>query len=309
LAEPTPGIKALLTQAETIPDYVDDDLIDNGSRPHFVPPQFVHHISLSAGALVRVYSTPAIASVLAATGKLFDMVSRRLGETGKWVNTAMIPGSMRIGGPGYVATMQIRMLHAQVRRYARERGYAGVPISQLDLARTWLDFTVTSYRAEERIGYAKTAADLESLYRYWWYLAHVLGIDARLVEGISDNESALRADKMFQAVTGPANPESGALAQASLKNVATGLHNALSIPQGLATQAMYALTRRFHGEAFGDSLGLPKAWAVRPVLALAIAVARFKHRKVVRDPEARRRAEDEGIAVARALSQVDQGAR
>ena len=121
LVDPPDSVVALLTDAEQLPDYADDYLLDSGSAPFYTMPPAVHLISLSAGALIRVYESPSIAAVLATTGRLVDGADRRIRETGKWVATAMLPGSLRAGRPGYVATLQVRMLHANMRRFVQPR--------------------------------------------------------------------------------------------------------------------------------------------------------------------------------------------
>jgi hypothetical protein len=309
LENPPPAVAALLRQAETVPDYVDDTLLDTGSLPYFSSPPPVHAISLSAGALIRVYESPSIAKVLAITGKLVDGAARRLQETGKWSNTAMIPGSLRVGGVGYVGTLQVRMLHAQMRRLARTRGYDevafGAPINQVDLARTWMDFTLTAYRAEEISGFGLTSTELASLYRYWWYIAHLLGLDARLVEGITTNGGAKRVDDMLQAVTGPPIPESSELAFATLRSIAEVLHEIMSIPEGMGLQALYALTHRFHGHGLADELGIPRAAVADALLTPAIHAIRGKRAKLRHNPQAWRKEQDKGIAAARELVERD----
>ncbi|MFI9552812.1 oxygenase MpaB family protein [Nonomuraea endophytica] len=306
LTDPPPGVAALLTQSESLPDYVDDELLDRGSLPYFAAPPPAHAISLSAGALVRTYESPSIAQVLAMTGRLVEGAPRRLQETALWVNTVMLPGSLRRGQPGYVATLQVRMLHAHMRRLARTRGYdeaaLGVPINQVDLARTWMDFTLTPYRAEERMGWALNTAEAASLYRYWWYVAHLLGIDARLVEGIRDHTSAQRVDDLLQAVTGPPIPESGQLAMATLRTIAGELHQLARIPPRAGLPALFALTRRFHGNARADELNLPAAPILDAVLAPLILANRLNRARRRRNPAAWRRRQEGNIAAARALT-------
>jgi hypothetical protein len=197
---------------------------------------------------------------------------------------------MRRGAPGYVQTLQVRMLHAQMRRLVRTRGYdeaaLGAPINQVDLARTWMDFTVTSYRAEGLMGFDLNSAEQHSLYRYWWYVGHVLGIDPRLIEGIADNEQAKRVDDLLETVTGPLIPESGVLAKLTIEAIADVLHQALSVPAHLGLHAMYALTRRFHGDVLCDELGLPAAGPADAVLGAAIRVVRTRRAKLRQDPAA-----------------------
>ncbi|MFI9388049.1 oxygenase MpaB family protein [Kutzneria sp. NPDC052558] len=300
---PPPAVAALLRQTETAPSYVDDELLDEAPLPYHNAPAPVHIISLTAGALVRTYQSPSIATVLAMTGRLIDGVPRRLQDTGRWTTTAMLPGSLRPGGVGYVATLQVRMMHAHMRRLARTRGYDepayGAPINQVDLIRTWMDFTLISYRAEDIMGFALTSAELTSLYRYWWHLGHLLGIDGRLIEGITDNEGAQRVDDLMQAVTGPPIVETSTLAKASIETIADTLNEFVRIPTGLAGQALYALARRFHGHAALDELGLPRGAAADALLTPAFHAIRTRQAKLRRDPAAWAKAQQANIDAAR----------
>jgi hypothetical protein len=295
---------ALLTETERLPDYADAELLDHGSAPFFTMPPAVHLISLSAGALIRVYESPSIAAVLTTTGRLIDGADRRIRETGKWVATAMLPGSLRVGQPGYVATLQVRMLHANMRRFVRTRGFDekahGAPINQVDLARTWMDFTVTSLRAEESMGFGLTTSETATLYRYWWLLGHLLGIDARLIEGIFSNEQARRVDELLQAVTGPLIPESATLAVATLGSITGELHDALKLPESIGSKALSALARRFHGDAIADELQIEPSGAADAVLSRAISVIRSHRLKERKDAGQWQQNQEKYLAESRA---------
>lgn len=288
LTDPPPAIEAFLRHCETFPDFADDTLIDSGSLPFYSMPPPVHMVSLSAGALIRVYESPSISEVLATTGRLIEGADRRIRETGKWVSTAMLPGGLRPGRPGYVATLQVRMLHAQMRRLARSRGFDearhGVPINQVDLARTWMDFTYTSMRAEEIMGFSLTSRETHSLYAYWWLLAHLLGVDARLVYGISTNEQAARVDTLFQYVTGPLVDDSVALASATLNSIADLLHTAMRLPEPLGARGLASLARMFHGDATADELGIARSRAADTVISAAIDRVRSHRSSLRADP-------------------------
>jgi hypothetical protein len=251
LDDPPPALAALLTQTESRPPYATDELIDDYSRPFFTSPGPVHMVSLSAGSLVRAYESPSIARVLSLTGRLVEGAPRRIQETGKWLLTVMLPGSLRPGQAGYQATIQVRMVHAHMRKLAYERGYDatvwGVPINQVDLGRTWMDFTLTSYTAEQEFGFALTGLETESLYRYWWYIGHLLGVDPRLVAGITNHEAAKRVADLFQTVTGSVSEESAVLADATLGSTTASLHQIMHVPTGLARPVVNAIARRIHG--------------------------------------------------------------
>jgi hypothetical protein len=304
LVDPPDSVVALLTDTERLPDYANGDLLDHGSAPFHTMPPAVHLVSLSAGALIRVYESPSIAAVLATTGRLVDGADRRIRETGKWVATAMLPGSLRVGRPGYVATLQVRLLHANMRRLVRSRGFDesayGTPINQVDLARTWMDFTVTSLRAEESMGFGLTTSETATLYRCWWLLGHLLGIDARLIEGISSNEQARRVDELLQAVTGPLIPESAMLAAATLDSITGELHDALKVPESIGSRVLRALARRFHGDAIADELEIESSGVADAVLSGAISVIRSRRSKERRDPERWQRNQAKHLAESRA---------
>ncbi|MDT5259777.1 MAG: hypothetical protein QOD10_4857 [Mycobacterium sp.] len=288
LDAPPPAVAALLASTENLPDYADDDVLDNASMPFFTMPNPVHLVSLSAGALIRVYESPSISKVLATTGRLVEGADRRIRETGKWVATVMLPGGLRPGGPGYVATLQVRMLHAHMRRFARAHGFDegayGAPINQVDLARTWMDFTVTTLNAEQAMGFGLTSAETATLYRYWWVVAHVLGIDPNLVEGIQTNEQAARADELYQAVTGPLIAESVTLAKATLDSITDMLTEALSVPDALGNKGLHSVARRFHGTAVADELQIGEDKVADAAIAAAINGIRARRLKLRRNP-------------------------
>jgi hypothetical protein len=304
LTDPPDSVVALLTDAERLPDYAVDEVLDHGSAPFYTMPPAVHLVSLSAGALIRVYESPSIAAVLATTGRLIDGAERRIRETGQWVATAMLPGSLRVGQPGYVATLQVRMLHANMRRFVRTRGFDerayGTPINQVDLARTWMDFTVTSLQAEQSMGFGLTTSETATLYRCWWLLGHLLGIDARLIEGISTNEQARRVDELLQAVTGPLIAESATLAAATLRSITGELHDALNLPQPVGARGLSALARLFHGDAIADELQIESSRAADAVISRAISANRSHRLRARRDAEQWQRNQQKYLAESRA---------
>jgi hypothetical protein len=304
LTDPPDSVVALLTDTERLPDYADGELLDHGSAAFYTMPPAVHLVSLSAGALIRVYESPSIAAVLASTGRLIDGAERRIRETGKWAATAMLPGSLRVGQPGYIATLQVRMLHANMRRFVRTRGFDerayGTPINQVDLARTWMDFTVTSLQAEESMGFGLTTSETATLYRCWWLLGHLLGIDARLIEGISSNEQANRVDELLQAVTGPLIAESATLAAATLRSITGELHDALKLPEPVGAKGLTALARRFHGDAIADELQIESSRAAEAVISRAISLSRSHRLKARRDAEQWQRDQQKHLAESRA---------
>jgi hypothetical protein len=102
-------------------------------------------------------------------------------------------------------------------------------------------------------------------------------------------------------VTGPLIPESGVLAKATIEAVVDVLHEVLSIPPHLGVRAMYALTRKFHGNSLCDELRLPSAGPADGVLSAAIRVVQARRAKLRQNPDAWRRDQLKQIAEARAV--------
>ena len=234
IVDPDPALAALLEDIEQAAADLEDDLFENGASAFHTMPPAVHMISLSVGSLTRVYESPSIAAVLSGTGRLIDGADARLRETALWLAEVMLPGALRRGAPGYIATAGVRMLHAKVRHYTAKTDYDaarfGTPINQVDLGRVWMDFTLTSWRAEAKLGYTLTRNELDRMYRLWAYIGHLLGIDPRLIAGIRTHAAARRVDAMFDALTGLPTAQSSTLAKATIESVAMQLQDNIRLP-------------------------------------------------------------------------------
>src|SRR5260370_1564836 len=170
-------------------------------------------------ALVHTYTSTAIARLLTQTGRLTTMAPRRLAETGMWAGQATMPGGLLRGAPGYQATVQVRLLHARMRSNAVKHGWDtgewGVPISQVDVARTWLDFTLTPSQALAALGIELTQAEQNSLYQYWHYIAYLLGLgDNSFYRDVTDHDSAKELRHLLDLTIGPPDENSLALTAA-----------------------------------------------------------------------------------------------
>ncbi|HTA38164.1 MAG TPA: oxygenase MpaB family protein, partial [Candidatus Acidoferrales bacterium] len=191
LVNPPPAVDALLQQTETLPAWVEPDILHRGSTAYLTIDPLWNDIALSIGSLIHIYAAPGIARVLAATKDLttLEIAGHRLAETAVWVYGTMLPDGLARGARGYVGTIQVRLLHARVRNAALRHGWDtagwGTPINQVDLARTWLDFTLTPYRTLTAFGFDFTDGELRDAYHLWQYLAYLLGIDPEIYRNVA----------------------------------------------------------------------------------------------------------------------------
>ncbi|MFI6938693.1 oxygenase MpaB family protein [Streptomyces sp. NPDC050418] len=276
LDSPPPAVAALLADAESVTSPYD---IDRGAYVALTVPPFAHNIALGQGALINTYTAPAIATVLTATGRLTTMAGRRLDETGKWLLQAMLPGGLERGADGYTATVMVRVLHARMRAAALERGWDeeawGTPIGQADLVRTWLDFTLTSYRALAVMGYDFTDDELTDVYRRWQHQGRLLGIDPALLDGLTGHEEAAKLADLIALTDEPATADTLALVRALQDAAVEQLAPFFGGPD-LTASLIRAFARLIQGDERADTLAVPPSelTPLLPVLTLGAAESR-----------------------------------
>src|SRR5260370_32031583 len=111
----------------------------------------------------------------------------------------------------------------------------GVPISQVDVASTWLDFTLTRTQALAALGIERTKAEQNSLYQYWHYIAYLLGLeDNSFYRDVTDHDSAQELRRLLDLTIGPPDENSRALTAAMVSAQADLLASA---PQPLMPRA------------------------------------------------------------------------
>src|SRR5712692_6817605 len=155
----------------------------------------------------------------------------RSSPPGMWARQVLMPGGLLRGAPGYQATVQVRLLHARMRSSALKHGWDaaewGVPISQVDVARTWLDFTLTPFRALTALGIELTQVEQNSLYQYWHYIAYLLGLeDDSFYRDVTDHDSAQELRHLLDLTIGPPDENSRALTAAMVGALANLLASA-----------------------------------------------------------------------------------
>jgi hypothetical protein len=278
LTERPPAITALLRQLEAMPAWVDPDMLGRGEVVALSVSPFWYLLCAIPSALVHTYASPAIARLLTQTGRLTTIAPRRLAETGMWAAQATMPGGLLRGGPGYQATVQVRLLHARMRSSALKHGWDaaewGVPISQVDVARTWLDFTLTPSQAMAVLGIELTQAEQNSLYQYWHYIAYLLGLDDNsFYRDVTAHDSARELRELFDLTIGLPDENSRALTAAMVDAQADLL---VSAPQPLMPRAefsdlIHGILRRSFGDDRADQLGIPVSSAAPFLVMIALA--------------------------------------
>ncbi|MFJ9627356.1 oxygenase MpaB family protein [Streptomyces sp. NPDC101175] len=256
------AVAALLRQVETPPAAVNPLLPHRGDVVSLsVPPLWFGLCSLTS-ALTHIYSSPALARQLPRAGHPASVSMSRLAETGIWARQAIRPGGLLHGGPGYVATVHLRLRHARLRARSLkdwDAGAPGLPVGQLDMARTWLGFTSVAFGALASVGIDTTPDEERSLYQYWSYVAHLLGLDERLWRNVTDHAGARRLRNLIDAVSGAPAEHSKALTTTMIDAQARAMAAAPGavLSEEQFRTLVHSVLRRTFGENTADRMGIP----------------------------------------------------
>jgi ER-bound oxygenase mpaB/B'/Rubber oxygenase, catalytic domain len=267
-----------------VPSWVDWERVDRGSKAVLAVGFIWMQLLLGPASLVNTYRPPGLARVLTSTERLVKVAPRRIQETGAWLTAATHPGHLRVGEPGWIATAQVRLLHARVRAQLLNDGWEvdewGVPINQADLARTLLDFTVTPMVALERLGVGFTTQERDDVHHLFHLIAHLIGVDPSL--HVDTDTEARSLAELLEVLNGPPDADARALVDAMIEAYVELLTPAIHVTRPMTRQLVRALIEVFHdGQTYEDlRLPRPRLWARAAVrgLGLANSAARLTHR-------------------------------
>jgi len=178
---PPPSMKALFEQFETVPDWVDRDLVEQGAA---IWRRWGTDLFNVAGAeTLEMYTESAVATPLSlAGGYAGDNALRRFLETTRFWMDVSEPGALfQTGGAGRGTAMRVRVMHVSVRRRVAEHAEWdmdkwGLPISQTYMMLTLLGGSVAPALMMWGLGHITTPKEIRALQHYQRYLGHLVGV-------------------------------------------------------------------------------------------------------------------------------------
>lgn len=221
-------------------------------------------MALGPGALVHTYSDPAIARTLAHTGQLLDdAATRRLAENNYWNLQLIREGAWTTGGPAYVHTLQVRLMHARVRlalqgKIPRE-DLAGESMNQRRMVRTWLDFSTVGPLALARLGIDWTEEEKQAVSQLWQLVGRLLGIPERLMISLSKpGMPEIWLNFLDQGNVIPTE-EALHLTRSMLEALGKRMSVVLKLPPLVSHGLMQAFVRHIHGDSLADAMGVAQS--------------------------------------------------
>ncbi|MEP3388991.1 MAG: oxygenase MpaB family protein [Reichenbachiella sp.] len=182
-----------------LPEWADTDLILKGEGVFatYGPEVFM---LLNVSSLPLCYTCAKGAQVLYDTGRLLthkgdvDPLARRLMETAQMVLNVMSPGGLALGGQGIVTTQKVRLIHASIRYYLKNRrdGQSwnvqtfGEPINQEDLAGTLMSFAPVILSGLKQLKVELTPEQIHAYMHSWKVVGYLMGINEKLLPDTFD---------------------------------------------------------------------------------------------------------------------------
>ncbi len=197
-------LREFFAQVEVLPPWVDEALLAEGARCCGIS-GLRGMDALRDMALMAGYQAAAINKTLLLTGALKKGAQRRVAETTKWWIDVTRPGGVAVRAQGWRTTLQVRLVHAMVRRHVQrlpewDSGYYGLPVNQFDMHATYLSFCVTFLFGQRLLGVPLSAREGRAVMHLWRYIGWLMGVDERwLVDTEMQGRVALYQNLLAQA--------------------------------------------------------------------------------------------------------------
>lgn len=133
-----PELVAFIADMETVPDWLDMDLVREGAEHSRIPMALLAPFVVR-GAFIATFLNTYAALPMALTGALSGKrAAGRVNDTTSFFAVTTLPGALERYGPGFEAAAMVRLMHSMVRFNALKRspkwdvGIYGLPIPQID---------------------------------------------------------------------------------------------------------------------------------------------------------------------------------
>lgn len=286
------SLRDLFAELDELPSWVDWDRIERAGRLLFRT-SMAGGITLGAKSLCYGYCSPGGNKPLAFTGQLDGpAVGRRLAETGRFVSATCAPGGLSRRGDGFIATVKVRLMHAQVRRLLHrspewQSESWGVPINQHDTIATSLLFSYVFIEGVRQFGFSVSTREAEDYLHLWKYSGHLIGAKTSFLPD-TETEAETIAD-IITLTQEPPDEDSRRLVEALIHSPEGGATTEQDRERArVHVDAGYGFCRTLLGDATCDELQLrttPWRWAI-PTVRLVVGATEPLRKLIPRVDEA-----------------------
>ena len=186
IENPPEQLKAFFDTVESPPDWLDQDLLTEGVKLSSLPGAVSFYVLRDLALMGGYTYFSTMNQSLARAGSLKKDPSLRLGETGKWYFDVIKPGGLHRYGDGYITTMNVRLVHALVRRNLQSKAdwqqdLWGIPINQVDMLATYLAFGPVNLSGGRLFGVFPSKKESAAIMHMWRYVGWLMGVDEQFL--------------------------------------------------------------------------------------------------------------------------------
>ena len=288
------SLVALFDQLDHPPAWVDHAQLRRGSIAYFRGGPLVS-FAFTCAVIAGSEQAYGISRSVVFTGRLDTKAYVRAKETTRWLVAAARPDGMLRHSEGFKLTVQVRILHAMVRRTISRSPHWdwdawGMPISDTDgLYAISYDFTQAMVDALRDVGIAFTDQEVMDIYALWRYIGWVMGVPEHLLH--RNPEEGRRFASIYLGIDRGPDDACRSLLH-SLIELATPEQSDVSLdvfPKFVTTllpplrlrKLLYGFTRYWSGDAVADALHLPDTrWKHVPKVVKPFVAAKEMTRRV-----------------------------
>lgn len=275
VADAPAPLRGFFATVDTLPDWADAALLRQGAR--------ACQVSGMAGlyalreALMAGYQASAINKTLILTGALARGAPRRIAETTKWWVDVTAEGGMDRYSEGFKSTLQVRLIHALVRRQLSgkpewKHEEWGLPVNQSDMLATNLGFSVLFLIGQRILGVPLRQDEAEAVMHLWRVIGWLMGVEPHWLPK-TENEGRVL---LYQILLSQAPPDDSSvqLGRALMNEVRMRHYPNFKNLRGHFEHARHlSMDSLFLGWAGMKALGLPRALPWYPALSAPLRAA------------------------------------
>ncbi|MGN2637605.1 oxygenase MpaB family protein [Nocardia takedensis] len=178
-------LREFFVRVETPPPWLDRDKIARAERVFQLGGADGLYIARDVSFLGG-YLASGFNKTLLRTGALEKGPAKRFAETLQWALDVTSDGGMAPGGRGFRSTVQVRFIHAMVRRHVSampdwQADRWGLPINQTDMAATLVGALIAPFAGGLALGLVATPRDLDAAAHLTRYVGWLIGVEDRLL--------------------------------------------------------------------------------------------------------------------------------
>jgi len=213
------SVKKLFKQTQTVPDWLDYDLIKSGAEL-CMRSNLDSLISLRDYCLIGGYDYAYLNKPLIVTEALKKGAVKRLSETlDFWVNVTRYD-ALELHQKGYEFAIKTRLIHSYA-RLSIKKHYKdwdtenwGEPINSWDMMATYIGFSLVFLHSLHKFGNTFSDKEEKGIFHLWKYVGYLLGIPENLLP--DNKKQATEYFYLWTSIQPPSDKDSVLLAHSLL---------------------------------------------------------------------------------------------